>query len=843
MILREIHIDNFGRFHDFHLTGLGEGVNPVTGGNEFGKTTLLEFLRRLFWGFAVRKNSGRNPYPALEGSGLYGGRVEVTLASGEALTIARQGPGDGELRLTRADGSEAGGEAELAALLNVSENFYTNVYAVTIDELNRLAFLGDEDIRARLYGAGIAMGELSLPRLGSDLDRRADELFLPRGRKHRLHALQQEYDKLAGELDAANRSLPDYEALQSRAAEQRKTLEERRGGQRDAAARLDRVERMIRALPVREKLRRLEVELTATPPLPPALPGAEVELTRLRKELEKSRTRLELLTAREESFRRQAEELDPAKDSPLLDAEPALAALEAKQEWMRRQNDELRRRRELDSALTDRCAELERQLTPFSGTPVPPPPGEPLLDRWRDPARRPLPAKESAPNFAAAGVFAVGAATAVAAAIAAGSAAGALTGWAVGAGVLLSVLFGAWLHHRNRTRRLDAAFETFLREAGLRPECPSGAVETVFTRLAELAGLRNELELHREEIRRIEEELKSFRRDYLQLPGATGEPESGLLRLRHELETEKVRRSRQTLLAEQRARLAPELEEARQVAKRSEEALAGFFARCGVADEAEFRTMTERRTRRTALEQAASAERKALTLLLGENPPAGEAEVDAETLNAEREALAARSAELTEEISSLERSVGAAEQEAARLLAAADPAQLANRLEGCRNTMKENARDYLVWRECRRLLDRSIARYEREKQPEVIRRAAELFGHFTRGRYSRVHKSLATGELLMTDSLTGLQKRVAELSRGTLEELMVAMRLALIEYSERESEPLPIVFDDICVNFDPARRCAVLAELEQFAKNRQILFLAHPLPGEPDPAGTDAPQH
>ena len=193
-------------------------------------------------------------------------------------------------------------------------------------------------------------------------------------------------------------------------------------------------------------------------------------------------------------------------------------------------------------------------------------------------------------------------------------------------------------------------------------------------------------------------------------------------------------------------------------------------------------------------------------------------EVDAETLNGEKETLAARSAALAEEISSLERSVGAAEQEAARLLASADPAQLANRLEGCRNTMKENARDYLIWRECRRLLDRSIARYEREKQPEVIRRAAELFGNFTRGRYA----------------LTGLQKRVAELSRGTLEELMVAMRLALIEYSERESEPLPIVFDDICVNFDLERRNAVLAELERFAKNRQILFLAHPLPGEPE---------
>lgn len=842
MIIREIHIDNFGRFHDFHLTGLGPGVNPVTGGNEFGKTTLLEFLRRLFWGFAVRKNSGRNPYPALDGSGLYGGRIEVTLDSGEALTISRHGAKDGELHLTRPDGTDAGGEAELAALLKVSENFYTNVYAVTIDELNRLAFLNDEDIRARLYGAGIALGELSLPQLGIDLDRRADELFLPRGRKHRLHELQQEYDGLAGELDAANRALPDYEALQSRAAEQRGALEQRRQEQQNLAARLARVERLIRALPVRERLRKLEADLAAFPPLPAAISGAEEELAHLRKEQEKSRTRQELLTSREKSFQQQAVELGSGGSSPLLEAEPALAALEAKQEWMRRSGEELRRRREQEAAAAERCAGLERQLAPFA-EPETPPPDESLSGKWRDPARRPLPAGESSPDLVAAGVFAGGIAVALGLGFAVGAAAGTPAGCAAGAGGFLLAAFVAWLLHRNRNRRRDEAFGAFLREAGLRPECPAGAVETVFTRLAELAELRGERELHREEIRRIEAEREDFRQAYLRLPGAAGEPESGLLRLRQELETEKVRRSRRTLLEEQRARLAPELEEARQEAKQIDEALADLFRRCGVAGEAEFRTMTEQRARRAALEQAAAAERKALALLLGETPPAGEPELAPDVLEAERSALSGRTSGLAEEISALERSVGAAEQEAARLLADADPALLANRLEGCRNTMKETARDYLVWRECRRLLDRSIARYEREKQPEVIRRAADLFGRFTRGRYSRVHKSLATGELLMTDSLTGLQKRVSELSRGTLEELMVAMRLALIEYSERESEPLPIVFDDVCVNFDQERRNAVLAELEQFARNRQILFLAHSRPEAAGTAGSAAARH
>jgi uncharacterized protein YhaN len=55
MIFSKIYVENFGALHDFELS-LSGGVNRVSGKNEFGKTTLLEFVRRLFWGFPDRRS-------------------------------------------------------------------------------------------------------------------------------------------------------------------------------------------------------------------------------------------------------------------------------------------------------------------------------------------------------------------------------------------------------------------------------------------------------------------------------------------------------------------------------------------------------------------------------------------------------------------------------------------------------------------------------------------------------------------------------------------------------------------------------------------------------------------
>ena len=99
MRIKEIHIDRFGIFSDKKITGLGPGINVVYGPNEFGKTTLLEFIRRILFGFP----SGRtrvNPYTPVAG-GEVSGRLGCESASGEGFVISRvQGPYNGRITVS-----------------------------------------------------------------------------------------------------------------------------------------------------------------------------------------------------------------------------------------------------------------------------------------------------------------------------------------------------------------------------------------------------------------------------------------------------------------------------------------------------------------------------------------------------------------------------------------------------------------------------------------------------------------------------------------------------------------------------------------------------------------------
>ena len=71
-------------------------------------------------------------------------------------------------------------------------------------------------------------------------------------------------------------------------------------------------------------------------------------------------------------------------------------------------------------------------------------------------------------------------------------------------------------------------------------------------------------------------------------------------------------------------------------------------------------------------------------------------------------------------------------------------------------------------------------------------------------RYVRVIRK-ADGNKLVVETPEGLQKNVSALSRGTAEQLYLSMRLAFIkEYANRVGT-LPLIVDDILVNFDPSK--------------------------------------
>lgn len=104
----------------------------------------------------------------------------------------------------------------------------------------------------------------------------------------------------------------------------------------------------------------------------------------------------------------------------------------------------------------------------------------------------------------------------------------------------------------------------------------------------------------------------------------------------------------------------------------------------------------------------------------------------------------------------------------------------------------------------RQLIVDAKTHFERERQPEVIRIASSLFAAITDGRWQGVSASLEDSSLRVIPP-QGAAVSPEILSRGTREQLYLALRLAHIRSHAAQAAPLPVIMDDILVNFDPER--------------------------------------
>lgn len=130
------------------------------------------------------------------------------------------------------------------------------------------------------------------------------------------------------------------------------------------------------------------------------------------------------------------------------------------------------------------------------------------------------------------------------------------------------------------------------------------------------------------------------------------------------------------------------------------------------------------------------------------------------------------------------------------------------------------------WRQLRlaaRLVESALDRFEGQHQPGVLREASRLFDRVTAGRYPRIVQSDGrAGFSVLTAS--GTHRETSELSRGTTEQLYLCIRLGLVAELARGGRALPVVMDDVLVNFDDERAAAMAAVLADFASEHQLFF-------------------
>lgn len=263
---------------------------------------------------------------------------------------------------------------------------------------------------------------------------------------------------------------------------------------------------------------------------------------------------------------------------------------------------------------------------------------------------------------------------------------------------------------------------------------------------------------------------------------------------------------------------------------RAEQALDALRSGLGVTDDGAAERVLRERTRADALAAEIDEAHRKLAEIRRRAPEPFEAEARAlgESGVATELAVAARIvAEAEAAYGAAERAVGNATRERNEVDGGDRAAEHLAEIERVRAELALAVERWCVLTLADHLLDGAIRRFEREHQPDLLRRASALFSAMTGGRYLHVVRPLGEQRLLV-ERRDGELVEPDRLSTGTREQMWLALRLAYVERYCAAAEPLPVVLDDVLVNFDERRTAATLRALvEVTAVTQVLLFTCH----------------
>jgi uncharacterized coiled-coil DUF342 family protein len=387
----------------------------------------------------------------------------------------------------------------------------------------------------------------------------------------------------------------------------------------------------------------------------------------------------------------------------------------------------------------------------------------------------------------------------------------------------------------DNLKKLEDGWSSFLTAIGLPNDIePSKAKEV----LAEIARIQSEIEGLGEYDQRISDmrstiesggSLYSAISPLFDSTQLSGNVIADIPIMSRELEHEKNQHRSLGELTERLRTSKLELKSAKENATATRDKLAQFIADYGVADEPALRSngdlFEERARLQSDIDQARHTIQSSVgmgneftafvRLMTGLSLERISTELDRvtneiEQLQAERDDINQEIGSLTSQIEQLPSTTELLDLQM----------QLESKLEQLRRAASVWARSQISLT----MLNAAVARYEDTRQPDVIQSAQRVFCAITGGAYTRVRKPLQQPDLEVLD-VTSAVRNVSELSRGTVEQLYLAMRMGLIENYERHAERMPVIMDGVLVNFDDERAILAAQAISTFAEGRQLIAM------------------
>ena len=258
-----------------------------------------------------------------------------------------------------------------------------------------------------------------------------------------------------------------------------------------------------------------------------------------------------------------------------------------------------------------------------------------------------------------------------------------------------------------------------------------------------------------------------------------------------------------------------------------------LFDIAGVANEPEFLDVVMRAEKIVRLEAEIEQLQRDVALIRASDD---RDEFEASLARSEQSVLEGELRDLAERLRQQEQikreadeAVGAARKELAQLDGSSEVALLTEELSRKRSLLATEVDRYMPLIYARHLLNAAVSRFERDNQPAMIATVSRLLSQMTGGKYVEFDRSGGSKQHILIRRADGVERTPEQLSTGTREQLYLAIRLAYVLHYCEKNQPLPIVIDDVLVNFDEARSRQTLIALAEISKTAQVLFFTcHP---------------
>jgi uncharacterized protein YhaN len=926
MRITGLHVDGFGALCDLRIDDLSPGLVIVSGPNEAGKSTLLDFVTAMLFGFPSRRDHPRFRQPVR--GGRHGGRLTLAEDRGEqgvgreqTWQIERYASPRKELLIRRPDAGVASEEDLRRALGGADEALFRAVFGIDLTDLSTAEPLARDDVRELLFSASIVGQRRSAARAMTNLHKQRLELARLRQGDARANRLLSELDDVRRDLLEAGREAGCYPAREADVRQLERAVSEAREDADRSDRRMRELDLLVRLWDVLERRRAGEGRLSGLEDPAPIALWLEDQATELRTlrsacsgHLERAGQLAELSNQRggiEQSLQVALASLGPDWDRHRVRSSDGWITLVDEGRHFRDLLGDREARWRTACALAaeaDSALELAG-LAGGDGLPgdeLAPPPRAAIdaeeqaklvgeLRRNLAEQRRLVAERQAAEHAddtrpGALGTVSTTSIALVAIVIVTLAVVAAFSAGRPAARVLFAALAAAGGGCALLTLAVASRRRVTAAEPAPRDNLAQ-ASEQVATRVAELAsslGLAetpsdSDVETAAERIEAARERDRSLDELRRRLAAAIGRQRASSESLRRatgELEAERARFADWKDEHGFDAPLSPDgvleclaaLQSARKDLAALERVDARIGQRRGEISEFEGRLATlaaglsevggpaellevdpagtledlcasldralELRSTRSSLRRAVEEADAEMERSLGRDREALELRVELEAgdvlaWNEEHAELTQARSQARHRLELVVRAHQDASNELRDLAGSARVAELEQQRLALEQELGECLKSWAVLGCAKLLLERTLRRHEQERQPAVLARAGERFAKVTEGRYTCLLPSVgdeAGGrDAIRVVSSSGAEMDASGLSRGSLEQLYLCLRLGLAETFAERAEALPLILDDVLVNFDPGRAASVAEALADTADRHQVLFFTcHP---------------